>query len=133
MDAAFADAKDDLLGAVDDLIDFQALIVGNLGDLAGGGNQPAQDGGSFDDARVVINIERGRRAGDQISEIGGATHIGQAAAALQLIDQGDKVKRFAPFVERIHGFIEPGVALAEEIFGAQKVGNFDDRIGIDHQ
>ena len=64
MDAAFADPKDDLLGAVDDLIDFQALIIGNLGDLTGRGDQPAQDGGAFHNPRIVINIERRRRAGN---------------------------------------------------------------------
>ena len=36
-------------------------------------------------------------------------------------------------VERGHRVIDPAMALAVEILGAQKVGDFDDGVGVDHQ
>jgi hypothetical protein len=55
------------------------------------------------------------------------------AAPLQLIDDGDEIERLAAVVERHHRLVEPGVALAVEILGAQEAGDLDDRVGVDQQ
>ena len=105
MDAAFANAKDDLLGAIDHLIDFLAFIIGQFSNLARGSDQATEDSRAFNNAGIVIDIERSGGAGNQVREIGRPTDLFEPFPPFQLIDNGDKVEGFAPFVKRAHGFV----------------------------
>ncbi len=133
VDAAFADAKDQLLGPIHHVIHIVAFVVGQLGDATGGVDQTAQDGRALDDAGVVVHIDGRGRAVDQLGDIGRAADLFQATAALQLVHQGDKVRRLPPLVEQQHGLVDPGVALPEKVLGAQEVGDLDDGVRVDEQ
>ena len=64
MDAAFTNAEDNLFGAINHLINLLTLIIGQFGNFPGGGDQAPQHRCAFDDAGIVVHIERGWRAGD---------------------------------------------------------------------
>ena len=133
MDAAFAHAEDDLLGAVHDFVDVLAFVIGQFGHLAGGGDEAAQHCGALDDAGVVVHVDRSRRGGDQVGDVGGAADFFEMAVALQFVDQGDEVDGLVAFVQAEDGLVDQRVARPVEVGAAQEVGHLDDGVRVDEQ
>ena len=133
VDERFAHAEDQRLGLVDNRVDLLAVVVGDLGDLPRRRNQPPAQRRPLDDVRVMVDIHGRGRAADEVGDIRRPAHFLQAIAALQFVDDRHVVERFVALVQGQHRLVEPGVALAEEILGAQKVGDLDDRVRVDQQ
>ena len=115
MNPALTYAEDNSLGPVDNFVDLMALVIGERGDLVGRADQASQGGCSLNDTRVVIYIDRRRRAVDQLSDISRTTDLVQLLVAFKFIDEGDKIGRFAALVQRKQGSVNPLVGLAIEV------------------
>ena len=83
MDAAFADTKDDLFGAVYGFVYVLAFVVGEFGNFSGGGDEAAKDSGALDDASVVVYVDGGGGAGDEVGNVGGAADFFELVAAFK--------------------------------------------------
>ncbi len=81
----------------------------------------------------MVDIHGRGRATDQIGDVRRTADFFQSIAALQFVDDRHVVERFVTFVQGHHRLVEPGVALAEEVLGAQKIGDLDDRIRVNQQ
>ena len=74
----------------------------------------------------MLNADGGGQVRDETAEVGGPANIFEAVAPRQLVGDGDLVYRFAAVPERAAGVVDPGVLLAEEVFGLEPRRNFID-------
>ena len=100
MVATLRDLEDHRLGSVDRVGDVVRQVVGDLGDLLGDADQPAQQRVLLDDAGVAAGAGDRRRVRLQRDERGGAADVVEHAGAAELLGDGDGVGRLAPGVER---------------------------------
>ena len=132
-DAPLRDVEDQLLGAVDHLIDILRLLVGQRRDLPGRADQPPQGGGAFDDVAVVLDVDGGGDAADQRGDVGRAADLRQLIAPLQLVDQRDEIGGFAALVQIEDRLVDPAVLLSIEVVGLQEGGDLDDCVRVDQE
>ena len=108
-DALLGDGEEALLGLVEDLGDLLAGGVGLVDDLAGGGDQLAQQGLVADDGRVVLGVGgRGDGLG-QLDDVLDAADLLQDAAADQFVAEDDQVDGRALVVQVEQGLVEQAV------------------------
>src|SRR5690606_9945235 len=91
--------------------------VAELGDAAGGRDQPPQQCLFRDDLCVVAGVERGGHGGDQRVQVGGTADAFQLAATLQLGGDGDRIDRLAPPVQVEDGLVDGLVSGPVEVVG----------------
>jgi hypothetical protein len=115
--AALGQREQDLLGPVDGELGVVLVVVGHAGDLAGRGDQAAQDGAAFDDAAVVLDVDGGGDGVDQRGDVGGAPDLLEPAAALQFVADEDEVGGLAPLEQVAGDLVDGAVRLAVEILG----------------
>ena len=78
-----------------------------------------------------LNVPGGREDLDQMTEVGGAAHIGQFLGALKFMSHRDLVDRFSALVQVKAGLVAPAVSFPVEIFRLQERGDSYHRLTVD--
>ena len=112
---------DEVLGLVDRLLDVVGQGEGEVGDLLGGVDQPAQGGVLLDDAGVVAHGPRGRHGVDECEEIWLAAELVEAASPPELLAERHGVHWLPPGVEVEHDPEHRGVRRLVEVLGRHRL------------
>ena len=132
-DAALGDTEEGLLRPVHHLVDVLLLPVGQLGDVAGGVDEAAADGGLLDDTAVGLHVDGGGDGVDELGDVGRAARLVQKPPCLQLVAQGHEVHRLPPLVEGQDGLVDPAVLLDVEIFRAEEGSHTKEGLRVDQE
>ena len=109
------DLEDPGLGQVQDLFHLPlTLVVDVPDDLGGRVDQPPQEGLLAHDARVVLDVGRGRDRVEELRQELEATDAVELARLLQVLAHRDHVDHFAALEQSGHGPKEATMRLAEE-------------------
>ena len=114
---ALGDVEDQGLGPVDRRGHVVGHAVAHLGDLAGDGDEPAQQGVLLHDPGVAGRVGRGRRVGLQRDQCGQAADRLEQAGTGQLVGDGDGIGRLAPAVQGGDGVEDVAVGRLVEVVG----------------
>ena len=113
--ALLAELEDDLLGSVDEIGHLAVAFLPQADDLLAGPDEPPQGRHLLDDARVVLDVRRGRDERGELDHAPLATSSLELPALVELVDERDRVDRLALRPQRERGEVHLRVALAVEI------------------
>ena len=130
-DPALADVEQLALGPVDRLLDLGRILVADPGDLAGRGDEVAQDRLAFDDPGVLHGVDGGRGLVRQARQVRAAADRLELLAPFERLGHGDDVDRLALVEQLEHGRVDGAVGRAVEVLGPEELGDLDDRVAID--
>ena len=105
----------------------------DVDDLGAGVDEAAQRRGALDDARVVLDVDRGGNGIEQAGKVGEPACLIVLPAPLQLVGEGDEVSRLAPVVEIENGAIDETVGDGVEVFRPQEGRHPDDGVAVDEE
>ena len=74
-------------------------LIADLGDVGSGVNEPSLGGGERNDAGVVLNVYGRGHNGDQVAEVGHATHLVQTLLEGEVVGDCNLVDAFATLEE----------------------------------
>ena len=114
-DLLLGDLEDRVLRLVDERVDVLLSLVGARDDLGRRADQPAENGFLADDPRVVTDVRRGHGAIGELAHVGRAADLGELAARLQDLRDGDEVDRLLSFDEIERGAEDFAMRLAVEV------------------
>ena len=129
VDRLLPELEDDLLGAIDEVGDLALALLPEPHDLLARADEPAQRRHLLDDARVVLDVRRGR---DERCELGDARLSAggvELRALLELVDERDRVDRLALRPQRERRAVDLRVALAVEVGRVEDLADRPDRDG----
>ena len=118
-DPLLGHVEDEGLGLVDGPRDVVGQAVADLGDVAGDGDEAAEEGVLLDDAGVAAGVADGRGARLQGDEDGRAPHRLQQVGPGQLVGHRDRVGRLALGVEGGDGVVDVAVGRLVEVVGVE--------------
>jgi hypothetical protein len=130
-DPLVGDREHDLLGLVDDLLWLAQALESDPGDLGAGVDQVPERARIADDLGVPQCVGyrgNGRRQG---VHHGLAADLVDQAAALERVEDGDRIDRLALAVHRQHGLVEELVRPAVEVLRPQHLGHDRNRVRRD--
>ena len=128
---ALADVEQLALGPIDRLLDLARILVADPGDLAGRGDEVAQNGLALDDPGVLDGVDGGRGLVGQARQVRAAADGLELLGAFERLGHGDDVDRLALVKQLEHGRVDGAVGRAVEVLGAEELGDLDDRVTID--
>ena len=126
-----ADVEQLALGPIDRLLDLGRVLVADPGDLAGGGDQVAQDRLALDDPGVLDGVDGGRGLVRQARQVRSPADRLELVASFERLGDGDDVDRLALVEQLEHRGVDRPVRRPVEVLRAEELGDLDDRVAID--
>ncbi len=106
--------------------------VRHVHDVRRRADQPSEQRGLRDDARVVLRGGGGRHLLDQVAHVERTADVFEDSGALQRFDAGDDVDGLASGVEPAQDVVDPPVDGSVEIVGLHDLDDVGDGLGREH-
>ena len=132
-DEFLRDSEESLLGFVELFFDILAFVIAHFGDIASGGDKPAERCFSLDEFGVVGDIGRAWDAVDKSGERCGTANSIYLTFFFEAVGDGEHINRFAGFIELDHGLVDHTVDVAVEIVRLENIGYFGDGVFVEHE
>ena len=133
LDIFLRDLENFLFGFVQNLLDVFSFLEPQFQNFRGGADEPSEQGFFLHDLGVVHYV-RGRGDGaDDGSQIAGAANLLQKVFFLKFVGNGKHIQGLAVLIEFQNHLIDMVMGVLIEIPDFEKVGDFDDRVLVQHE